>query len=35
MTQKTPCGMLTRTKKKHVASDRVRRENVSEHIHFT
>ncbi len=32
MTQKTLRGMRTRAKKKHVASDRARRENVPGHI---
>ena len=34
MTQKTLRGMRTRAKKKHVASDRARRENVPKHILF-
>ena len=32
MTQKTLRGMRTRAKKKYVASDRARRENVPRHI---
>ena len=32
MTEKTLRGMRTRAKKKHVASDRARRENVPWHI---
>ena len=34
MKQKTLRGMRTRAKKKHVASDRARRENVPRHILF-
>ena len=34
MTQKTLRGMRTRAKKKHVASDRARHENVPRHILF-
>ena len=34
MKSKTLCGMRTRAKKKYVASDRARRENVPRHILF-